>query len=85
MSRCCRGEPEPPLRWTCKSTRKLADELTTQGRPVSARTVSELLVGMGYSLQAASKQVEGAQHPDRDGQFRYVDQDATAQLAMGSR
>jgi hypothetical protein len=78
-----RGDPMSPLRWTCKSTRKLADELTAQGHPVSARTVAELLVDMGYSLQATSKQVEGAQHPDRDGQFRYVNEQATAHLGAG--
>ena len=65
------------MRWTCKSTHNLAEELTAQGhRGVSARTVAELLVGMGYSLQATSKQVEGAQHPDRDGQFGYINQQA---------
>ena len=78
-----RGDPMSPLRWTCKSTRKLAEELGAQGHPVSARTVAELLVDMGYSLQATSKQVEGAQHPDRDGQFRYVNEQATAHLAAG--
>ena len=78
-----RGDPMSPLRWTCKSTRKLADELTAQGHPVSARTVAELLVDMGYSLQATSKQTEGAQHPDRDGQFRYVNEQATAHLGAG--
>jgi hypothetical protein len=71
-----RGDPESPLRWTCTSTRKLADELGAQGHRVSARTVAELLVGMDYSLQATSKQVEGAQHPDRDGQFRYLNEQA---------
>jgi len=76
-----RGDPESPLRWTCKSTRKLADELGAQGHRVSARTVAELLVGMDYSLQATSKQVEGAQHPDRDGQFRYLNEQAHRQLA----
>ena len=76
-----RGDPESPLRWTCKSTRKLADELGVQGHRVSARTVAELLVGMDYSLQATSKQVEGAQHPDRDGQFRYLNEQARQQLA----
>src|SRR5215218_8544430 len=78
-----RGDPMSPLRWTCKSTRKLADELTAQGHPVSARTVAELLVDMGYSLQATSKQTEAAQHPDRDGQFRYVNEQATAHLGAG--
>ena len=79
-----RGDPESPLRWTCKSTRNLADELTAQGHPVSAKTVARLLVvELGYSLQAPSKQVEGAQHPDRDGQFRYLNEQARQQLAAG--
>jgi hypothetical protein len=78
-----RGDPESPLRWTCKSTRNLADELTTQGHPVSAKTVARLLADLGYSLQAPSKQAEGAQHPDRDGQFGYLNEQATAHLAAG--
>jgi hypothetical protein len=78
-----RGDPESPLRWTCTSTRKLADELGAQGHRVSARTVAELLVGMDYSLQATSKPVEGAQHPDRDGQFRYLNEQAKDHLAAG--
>jgi hypothetical protein len=78
-----RGDPESPLRWTCKSTRKLADELTALGHPVSAKTVARLLRGMGYLLQATSKQVEGAQHPDRDGQFHYVNEQAGVHLAGG--
>jgi hypothetical protein len=78
-----RGDPESPLRWTCKSTRKLADELTAQGHRVSAKTVARLLAGMDYSLQATSKQVEGAQHPDRDGQFGYLNQQAREHLADG--
>jgi len=78
-----RGDPESPLRWTCKSTRKLADELSAQGHPVSANTVAGLLAGMDYSLQAPSKQVEGAQHPDRDGQFRYLNEQARQHLAAG--
>ena len=61
--------------------RKLADELGAHGHRVSARTVAELLVGMDHSLQATSKQVEGAQHPDRDGQFRYLNEQARQQLA----
>jgi hypothetical protein len=76
-----RGDPESPLRWTCKSTHNLAEELTAQGHRVSARTVAELLAGMDYSLQATSKQVEGAQHPDRDGQFRYLNEQARQHLA----
>ena len=78
-----RGDPESPLRWTCKSTHNLADELTAQGHPVSANTVAALLVGLGYSLQATSKQVEGAHHPDRDGQFRYLNEQAREHLAAG--
>ena len=67
-----RGDPESPLRWTCKSTTQLADELTRQRHPVSPRTVATLLKGAGYSLQANRKTREGASHPDRDAQFRYL-------------
>jgi len=67
-----RGHPESPLRWTCKSTRRLADELTRQGRPVSPNTVAALLRADGYSLQANRKTREGKQHPDRDAQFAYL-------------
>jgi Rhodopirellula transposase DDE domain len=78
-----RGDPMSPLRWTAKSTRTLADALTTQGHRVSASTVAGLLAGLGYSLQATSKQVEGAQHPDRDAQFRYLNEQARTHLAAG--
>jgi len=67
-----RGDPESPLRWTCKSTAHLADELTRQRHPVSPRTVATLLADAGYSLQANRKTREGAAHPDRDAQFRYL-------------
>jgi hypothetical protein len=67
-----RGDPESPLRWTCKSTRQLATTLTTQGHPVSERTVAGLLHDAGYSLQANAKTTEGKQHPDRDGQFAHI-------------
>jgi len=67
-----RGDPESPLRWTCKSTARLADELTRQRHAVSPRTVATLLKGAGYSLQANRKTREGASHPDRDAQFRYL-------------
>jgi hypothetical protein len=67
-----RGDPESPLRWTCKSTAQLADQLTQQHHPVSPRTVATLLKGAGYSLQANQKTREGAAHPDRDAQFRYL-------------
>ena len=67
-----RGDPESPLRWTCKSTTQLADALTEQRHPVSPRTVATLLKGAGYSLQANRKTREGTSHPDRDAQFRYL-------------
>jgi len=67
-----RGDPESPLRWTCKSTRRLADELTRQDHPVGASTVATLLHEAGYSLQANSKTREGASHPDRNAQFEYI-------------
>ena len=67
-----RGDPESPLRWTCKSTAKLAAELTQQGHPVSDRTVATLLKDAGYSLQANRKTREGASHPDRNAQFTYL-------------
>jgi hypothetical protein len=69
-----RGHPESPLRWTCKSTRKLAEELGRQGFAVSDRTVARLLCEADYSLQANRKTQEGKSHPDRDAQFRYIHQ-----------
>ncbi|MEU1185997.1 ISAzo13 family transposase [Streptomyces sp. NPDC005820] len=71
-----RGDPMSPLRWTTKSTRKLAVELTRQGHRVSADTVAGLLREEGFSLQANAKTIEGAQHPDRDAQFRYLNEQA---------
>ena len=67
-----RGDPESPLRWTCKSTRRLAEELTHQEHPVSPRAVAALLIREGYSLQANRKTLEGAAHPDRNAQFEYI-------------
>jgi Rhodopirellula transposase DDE domain len=67
-----RGDPESPLRWTCKSTRRLAEELTRQGHRVGARTVAALLHEAGYSLQANRKTREGLAHPDRNAQFEYI-------------
>ena len=67
-----RGDPESPLRWTCKSTRALATELTNHLHPVSHEKVAQLLRGMGYSLQGNRKTEEGADHPDRDRQFRHI-------------
>jgi hypothetical protein len=67
-----RGDPMSPLRWTCKSTDKLAEELTQQRHPVSDRTVAMLLKQSGYSLQANRKMREGLSHPDRNAQFEYI-------------
>jgi transposase len=67
-----RGDPECVLRWTTKSTRNLADELTEQGFEITHSVVARLLADMGYSLQAARKSAEGDDHPDRDAQFRYL-------------
>jgi len=78
-----RGDPVSPLRWTTKSTRALAAELTAQGHPVSADTVADLLHEQGFSLQANAKMIEGTQHPDRDGQFRYVNKQVGAHLDAG--
>lgn len=69
-----RGHPESPLRWTCKSTRRLAEELTRQGHPVSDRTVARLLYDAGYSLQANRKTREGKNHPDRNAQFEHINE-----------
>jgi transposase len=71
-----RGDPMSPLRWTTKSTRKLAAELSRQGHRVSADTVAGLLREEGFSLQGNAKTIEGAQHPDRDGQFHYLNEQA---------
>jgi DDE family transposase len=67
-----RGDPESPLRWTSKSTRKLAAELSTQGFSVSPQKVGQLLYASGYSLQATQKTLEGSTHPDRNDQFEFI-------------
>jgi len=67
-----RGDPMSPLRWTCKSTYRLADELNRQGHAVSQRTICDLLHQMSYSLQSTRKTREGGQHQDRDAQFGYI-------------
>jgi hypothetical protein len=67
-----RGDPQSPLRWTCKSIRRLADELTRQRHPVSPNGVAALLRQAGYSLQANRKTREGASHPDRNAQFEHI-------------
>ena len=71
-----RGDPMSALRWTVKSTRQLADELGRQGHPVCADTVGGLLREEGFSLQGNAKTLEGKQHPDRDAQFRYINEQA---------
>ncbi len=67
-----RGDPESPLRWTCKSVRQLAAELKRMGHQTSHRMVAELLHEMDYSLQANRKTLEGSSHPDRDAQFHHI-------------
>ena len=78
-----RGDPESPLRWTCKSVRKLAAELTARGHQTSHRMVADLLHDLGYSLQANQKTLEGSQHPDRNAQFEYVNGAVQQQLWAG--
>ena len=78
-----RGDPESPLRWTVKSVRALAAGLAAQGHPVSAETVHRLLRAQGFSLQANAKTIQGRQHPDRDGQFRYINAQAAEHMAAG--
>ena len=67
-----RGDPRSPLRWTCKSTRQLSQELARKGHAISNVTVADLLHRLDYSLQANAKTLEGASHPDRDAQFQYI-------------
>lgn len=67
-----RGDPQSPLRWTCKSTRKLAEQLEQQGHSIGYRTVAALLGQSGYSLQSNRKTREGSSHPDRNAQFEYI-------------
>jgi hypothetical protein len=78
-----RGDPMSPLRWTSKSTGRLAAELTAQGHRVSARTVATLLTKQRYSLQGNRKTREGKERPDRDAQFRHISAQATAFQARG--
>ncbi len=79
-----RGDPDSPLRWTSKSVRHLADELTAMGHDVSYRLVARLLNESGYSLQANRKTREGSQHEDRDAQFRYIAQRVRRQFQQGA-
>jgi transposase len=78
-----RGDPMSPLRWTTKSTRTLAGELTRQGHRVGADTVADLLREEGFSLQGNAKTIEGTQHPDRDAQFCYINEQVKAHQDSG--
>jgi hypothetical protein len=78
-----RGDPESPLRWTNKSTRALAAELTALRHPISHEKVAQLLRSMEYSLQGNRKTEEGKNHPDRDAQFRYINEQVRRALAAG--
>jgi hypothetical protein len=78
-----RGDPESPLRWTCKSVRQLADALRDQGHQASHQLVSELLADLGYSLQGNRKTIEGTTHPDRNAQFEYINRQVRQYLRVG--
>ena len=78
-----RGDPESPLRWTAKSVRTLAAALRERGHRVSHETVAKELRGLGYSLQGNRKTTEGAEHPDRDAQFRHINTRVSAALTAG--
>ena len=78
-----RGNPASPLRWTCKSTYQLADELTRQGHPVRPSTVARLLKEAGYSLQGNRKAREGSKHPDRNAQFEHINAQTLAFMRQG--
>ena len=73
-----RGDPQSPLRWTCKSVRRLSEELGTMGHKVGRMKVAELLRELGYSLQGTRKAREGASHPDRNAQFEHINAQAQA-------
>jgi DNA-binding phage protein len=78
-----RGDPESPLRWTIKSTRQLASALSESGHSVGPSTVRSLLHQLGYSLQSNAKVLEGAQHPDRNAQFGYINEQVRRHLRRG--
>ena len=78
-----RGDPESPLRWTCKSTRTLAGELSGRRHPISHEKVAQLLRQMNYSLQGNRKTEEGEDHPDRDAQFRHINRQVQLALRAG--
>jgi hypothetical protein len=78
-----RGDPESPLRWTCKSTRAIADALTRRQHPISHSKVAQILRHQGYSLQGNRKTEEGEDHPDRDAQFRHINTAVKQYLKQG--
>ena len=78
-----RGDPESPLRWTCKSTRTLAAELSAQSHPICHEKVAQLLRDMNYSLQSNRKTEEGEDHPDRAAQFQYINEQVRRAMAAG--
>jgi len=78
-----RGDPESPLRWTCKSTRTLAGELVWRKHPISHVKVAQYLRDLGYSLQGNRKTEEGEDHPDRDAQFRHINREVRRALGLG--
>ena len=79
-----RGDPQSTLRWTCKSTQNLSDELCRRGHRASDRLVASLLHRMGYSLQGNRKTQEGQQHPDRNAQFEHINQQASVEIQAGN-
>jgi hypothetical protein len=78
-----RGDPESPLRWTCKSTRTLAGELTDRRHAISHEKVAQFLRDLGYSLQGNRKTEEGEDHPDRDAQFRHINREVRRAMVAG--
>jgi transposase len=78
-----RGDPESPLRWTCKSLRQLESELVAQGYTVSHSSIGGLLKGLGYSLQGNRKTLEGTSHPDRNAQFEYINSRVEEAVSVG--
>lgn len=79
-----RGDPQSPLRWTCKSLRRLVEELKSRGHQVGYTVIEELLEEMGYSLQANQKSNEGASHPDRNAQFEFINARTQRELEVGN-
>ncbi|MCP4337358.1 MAG: ISAzo13 family transposase [Desulfobulbaceae bacterium] len=77
------GDPESPLRWTCKSLRQLESELRAQGFSVSHTSIGKMLKGIGYSLQGNQKTLEGSKHPDRNAQFEFINSQTEDAMRAG--